>query len=243
MTIGRFWTVDLHDEGGGIRMIDNIEIEKLNYAESDVTEFVSVLNVDANGPTVDQTAAANDAASANFTPFPATEAIGDYVAFGSDTKFNRIVVDYAGGTAGTTGVVAWEFWNGAAWAAVAGLTDGTTGFTAAVGDGKVVSFTMPTTWVKSNLNGVVAYWLRARVTTVYTINPVLDQAFLGGQAIHAVQSRVTSAGAGEYTSYKVQFVYPSVATEMTVPATSKTMAQILADSEAAITAAGFTLSS
>lgn len=138
-----------------------------------------VWQVAAGGPTfVDQTSSFNDSTAANFTPFPTAEATGDYVAIGSDTTFSRVIFNAAGGTAGVGGVVTWEYWNGSAWTALSGVVDGTTGFTAGVTDGQTLSFTVPSDWATLALNSVTAYYIRARVTTVYTTNPVYDQGFL-----------------------------------------------------------------
>lgn len=146
-----------------------------------VTPAAQVWQVDDSGPTfVDQTTGFNDATGANFTPFPATEAVADYVAIGLDQPFARISFDAAGGTAGVGGVVVWEYWDGSAWSALSGVTDGTTGFTAGATDGQVLTFTLPSDWKKNTLNAVEAYYIRARITTVYSTNPVYDQGFITG---------------------------------------------------------------
>lgn len=130
---------------------------------------------------VDITADFNDAGTADVLPFPATEAIDDYVAFGYDETFARINIDYTGGTAGVGGVVAWEYWNGA-WTALTGMTDNTTGFTAAVG-AYGVSWTLPSDWTTTTLSDSSSlYFVRARVTTVYSTNPVLDTGTAGSGA-------------------------------------------------------------
>jgi hypothetical protein len=142
-----------------------------------------VWQVAAGGPTfVDETADFNSAANADFQPFPTVEAANDYCAFGFALKFSKLIFDYANGTAGVGGTVAWEYWNGTAWAALSGVTDGTTSFTAAVGDGKAVTWTAPSDWATTTLNGSAQlYYVRARVTGTYSTNPVLDQGFIAGQ--------------------------------------------------------------
>lgn len=128
---------------------------------------------------VDVTTDLNDVGAADIEPFPATEAVGDYFAVGrAHTTFSQIIFDYAGGTAGVGGVVVWEYWDGSAWTALTGVTDNTTGFTAAAADGLTVSWTVPSDWAQLVLNGVQAYYVRARITTVYTTDPVLDQAYV-----------------------------------------------------------------
>ena len=143
-----------------------------------------VWQVDDSGPTVfvDQTTGFNDATDANFTPFPAGNIVGDYVAIGMSETFDQVIFDNLNGVQGTVGVVTWEYWNGSAWTALAGVADGTTGFTAAVADGQTLTFTKPLDWVMNTLNAVTAFYIRADITTPYTIDPVYDQGFVGEDA-------------------------------------------------------------
>lgn len=145
--------------------------------------FVRVWQVDDSANTfVEETADANSATNADWLLFPATEAVGDYVAFGSREVFDGITFDNANGTAGVAGVVAWEYWDGTAWTALANVSDGTTNFTATAADGQLVHWRRPTDWVARSLDESVEtvplYYIRARVTTVYTTNPVYDQGFV-----------------------------------------------------------------
>src|SRR3990167_8220041 len=111
------------------------------------TTFTRVWYVDASsGDITEETKDANGSTSADWTVFPASEAIGDYVAFGYTKTFTQLKVDYAGGTAGVAGVVTWEYWDGNSWEALSGVTDNTTGFTAAAADGLTGSFPEPTDW-------------------------------------------------------------------------------------------------
>lgn len=135
------------------------------------------------GTFVDETTDANDVGNADWTVFPSSEAVGDYVAIGGKTPFTKIVFDYANGTAGIGGAVTWEYWDGAAWTALTNVTDGTAGFTTAAADDLSVTWTEPDDWTARKINaGPALYYVRARVTTVYTTNPVLDQGFLIGDA-------------------------------------------------------------
>jgi len=112
-----------------------------------------VWHVDSSsGDITEETKDANGSANADWTVFPASEAIGDYVAFGHTGTFTQLKFDYANGTAGVGGAVSWEFWNGTDWTALSGVTDGTTGFTVAVGDAKTVTWTLPTTWATTTIS-------------------------------------------------------------------------------------------
>jgi hypothetical protein len=170
-----------------------------------------VWQVDVSGAPdfVDETTDFNDVGAADLTPFPAVEATGDYFAIGrAYTTFSQVIFDYAGGTAGTGGTVAWEYWNGSAWTALAGVTDATAGFTTAVADGLTVSWTVPTDWARTSLNGAWGYYVRARCTGVYATNPILDQGyiqannvsgFVGGEYI---ELRTRNGGASRVVEFR-----------------------------------------
>lgn len=135
---------------------------------------------------IDETADANSATNADFTPFTysAVEAIGDYCAFGLAEPFGRIFLDGANGTAGVGGVVDWEYWDGSAWSLLE-VSDGTSGFTKAVTDiasaDQIVSWEMPIDWAALVINGSSSlYYVRAIITTVYSTNPIYDQGFIRG---------------------------------------------------------------
>ena len=143
---------------------------------------------------VDETTDANDAGAADWTLFTGTEAIGDYAAFGYTTVFGQVKFDYVGGTAGVGGVVAWEYWNGSAWTALAGVVDETSGFTTAVADDLDVRWTIPSDWAALIINGSASlFWVRAKITTVYSTNPVLDQGFIRPSWTNADETGATSA--------------------------------------------------
>lgn len=126
----------------------------------------------------------NDATDANCEPYDASSAEDDAFYIGQDVPFTKVTFDYANGTAGATGVVEWEYWNGSAWAALTGVTDGTDSFKTPVADGLTLTFNKPGDWAKTTVNsGASLYFIRARLTaTTYTTEPILDQGFVGGDA-------------------------------------------------------------
>ncbi len=80
-------------------------------AEDAAAEVWQVDDTPTDNAFVDETADFNDATSANFNPFPASAAVGDYCAVGFATKPLHLVFDNAGGTAGVGGAGVWEYWN------------------------------------------------------------------------------------------------------------------------------------
>ena len=161
--------------------------------------FNKVWQVDDSASTfVDETTDANDAGDGDWQLFPTNEAVGDYAAFGYKEKFRQITFDYANGTRGIDGVVAWEYWNGVEWATLSGVTDNTSSFTVAVSDGLKVTWTIPDDWKVRTLNSPnELFYIRARITTVYTTNPILDQGFVGGASV--VDSVTSIIGAEDST--------------------------------------------
>jgi len=129
----------------------------------------------SGGPSyVDQTVAFNDATQSDVDPFPASEAIGDWFAIGFSAPFGVAQIDSTGATQGSIGVIVWEYWNGSAWTALSDVTDDTNSFKAVTG-AYTVSWTVPNDWAQNTVNAVAAYYVRARITTVYTVNPTLSQ--------------------------------------------------------------------
>jgi hypothetical protein len=133
-----------------------------------------------NNAFVDESIDFQDAdAAGDWQVFPGTDAVGDYAAIGRPATFTSMTLNSTGGTAGVGGSVVWEYWNGAAWASLAGVVDGTTGFTAALGAGQVVSWTLPSDWAPLELAGSAPlYYVRARILVIYSTNPNYSNGFV-----------------------------------------------------------------
>lgn len=167
-----------HDTSGDLGLI---------FARSGDDLIGQVWHVDVSGAPdfVDETTDANDIGNADWTIFPAVDDVGDYVALGLATRFSEVVFDNANGTAGVGGVIVWEYWDGSAWAALTGVTDGTTGFTIAAVNAQSLTFTVPGDWAAQVLNGSAnLFYIRARITTVFSTNPIYDQGFIRGVPVN-----------------------------------------------------------
>ena len=129
------------------------------------------------GSYTDETTAAQNATANDMTLLPAVPAQNDAYYFGFDKLFDVMTLNI-----GTPGVgvwtITWEYWNGA-WTALSGVTDGTTGFTAASGSHDV-SFTRPGDWATTVVNAITKYWIRARVSayTSITTQPKGTQSWI-----------------------------------------------------------------
>lgn len=152
---------------------------------------------DDGGVFVTDTTDANDADSNDINLLPATPEEDDATYFGHATK-TFCAVHVAIGTAGAgTWTITWEYWDGSDWTALAGVVDGSTGFT--VGPGTyIVSFTVPSDWAVTTVNSLSGYWVRARVATysAVTTQPLGTKAWvvvMDNDATMAVPGQVQTA--------------------------------------------------
>lgn len=122
---------------------------------------------DDGGALTDETSAAAEATANDMTLLPAAPAVNDAYYFGADDPFQSLQLNIS--TAGSgTWTVTWEYWDGSAWSALVGVTDGTTGFT--VSGEQTVSFTQPLDWATTSVNAQGPfYYVRARVSAFTSI--------------------------------------------------------------------------
>ena len=134
---------------------------------------------------------------------------GDAIYFGSDYQFSKIRINVS--TAGSYSdiTIVWEYWNGSSWATLS-VTDNTNGFT--VAGTNEVSFTPPTDWAKTTIQGTTAYWVRARAT--FGASPSITTAPLGAQGWHwfnysgsSVVGVTTNIASDEPSSSTIRIVF------------------------------------
>ena len=90
---------------------------------------------------------------------PSVEYINDAFYFGaSDMSFAEIKLKID--SVPTGGSIAWEYWNGTAWGAIPGVIDNTNGYI--VTGTNSITYTKPGDWEKTIVNGIEAWWIRAR---------------------------------------------------------------------------------
>lgn len=147
------------------------------YAKK-LAEGVAGAVADDGGAQTNETAEANNATANDMTLLPATPAVGDAYYFSYEFPFNKLRINIGTNGAGVW-TLAWEYYNGLAWVALPGLSDGTTGFMAGTGN-KDVTFTIPSNWAKTEVLGFTEYWIRARVSayTSVTTQPKGTQAWI-----------------------------------------------------------------
>lgn len=136
---------------------------------------------DDGGVFTDETTEAQNDTANDMTLLPATPAVNDAYYFGFIKQFDVVIVNIGTQGAGVWTIV-WEYWNGSAWVALSGVTDGTDHLRAATGN-REVSFTRPGDWATTNDGGnlpATIYWIRGRVSayTSVTIQPLGTQAWI-----------------------------------------------------------------
>lgn len=153
-------------------------------------------------------------ATADVTPFPATEAVGDYFAFGSTQKFAGATIDVA--TARSGGTLVWEYWSGSGWSALV-ISEDVTVTLSVTGPG-TVRWTLPTDWAATSLTGErPLFYVRLRVTGTMTTNPILDE----GQCDRLVERHLHIPAAGTYTGDGMKFFGDGDSIENSAAATAR----------------------
>lgn len=181
--------------GGGVAVINTnaLESQPRNMAVSAV--------IAVSGTTIsDRTTAANSATDADYAIFPTTEEVGSYAAWGNPYRFNALRFDNDSGssTVGVGGTVTWEYLQDTTWVALSGVSDATVSFTAAKNAGREVSWQCPIDWNKRAISAFSAteyFWVRARVTQVYSTNPIADQVFTR-YGVYEFGDTITFSGSG-----------------------------------------------
>ena len=118
---------------------------------------------------------ANQIASNPFTYWVvsgSTPALNDIAYFGSTTGPFRFVVLRIGTAGSFSATITWEVWTGATWVSTAGMIRENATFTST--GNKLVVMDSPTGWATTAINGVTAYWIRARISafTSWTTSPI-----------------------------------------------------------------------
>lgn len=163
------WGHDCLATGEAVGDIDYTCTDKVYIANKHNMASITHIFVDDGG-----TFSPNFAGSANHILFPATPAVDDAVYFGIDTTtpnsgpFSNLTFSIFIAQEDITDVD-WEYWDGAAWAAMTVLYDATIpsgGDTFQNTGENAVTWLIETDWATKAVNGVTGYWVRARVNTI-----------------------------------------------------------------------------
>ena len=134
---------------------------------------------DDGGSFVNETTPFGESTGDDVEVLPSTPANADATYFGHATKtFARVDVNVTTDGDGTW-TITYEYWNGSAWTALAGVTDGTTGWEGGTG-WKSITFTLPTDWDKTEIDSLSGYWIRGVVSgfSAVTTAPQVGQGWI-----------------------------------------------------------------
>lgn len=171
-------TVTVKDEAGSVVEGATVSIHTVN------PQSMKGAIADDGGSQTDETTAANNATANDMTLLPTIPAVNDAYYFGSDEPFLNLRINIGQNGAGTWTIV-WEYYNGATWASISDVNDGTSGFRAGTGN-KEVKFSPPTDWATTSVSGINAFWVRARVSsyTSITTQPLGTQSWIFKQIMN-----------------------------------------------------------
>jgi len=162
-------TIDaLTGPGGAVDSSPLLDIPKPGvYGKAAIGAPVSGAVADAGSVQTDETVSANNDAANDMTLLPPVPALDDAYYFGRSSLWDWLELRM--GTAGIgTWDIAWEYWNDAAWASLADVTDNTSGFR--VTGTRLVLFTRPLDWAQATVGGIASlYWIRARVSAYTSV--------------------------------------------------------------------------
>ncbi len=145
---------------------------------------------DDGGVQTDETAAANNAAANDMTLLPAAPAVNDAYYFGAYGVFDKLNLNIGTQGAGDW-TITWEYSNNAGgWTALTAsiYTDTIDHFRGAAGI-KTIEFNEPiSTWARQAVNGITAFWIRARVSAFVNIvtQPLGTQAWIEDEAVKII---------------------------------------------------------
>lgn len=192
-----------------VTLDDGLQPNLVKYAKQDDGGVFTDFAVEGRSSTPDDVV---------ILPNPA--AVGDAFYFGAKKQFGRLDFTVTTVRFGTLTVV-WEYWNGATWTVLVGLVDTSDAFSILGSHSLLVDLSfIELAWQTTTVDGVLAFWVRARVDTFTS----MTQGPLVGRIIQHIPAPLESdpldiAGRGQITwSIKDWKDLGVVITEMTAPA-------------------------
>ena len=154
-----------------LSLAENEKVAVLSHTATNQLWDAGIREDDSASSFKDYTSKLNSETADDVPFFPAGAGVDDVFYFGSNKRFSKITLEIGVAGAGTY-TVAWEYWDGLAWSAVAGLSDGTSALQI-VGE-NVVSFTLPSDWEETDVHtGSHLYFIRVkRDGGTVTTNPL-----------------------------------------------------------------------
>jgi len=166
--------------GGAVGWAQDVQVTRPRLKDLNTIKFQKTVNIgvaytDYSANVIDN----NIATQADLDGLD-TLANGDWFVIGGPVPFMGAALDMdAANVNANASVLTMEYWNGAAWAALAGVTDGTilvAGKTLS-GDGQI-TWDIPAAWAAVAINGLTAYWVRGTVSAAISANADVEECDL-----------------------------------------------------------------
>lgn len=155
--------------------IDTVSNERFTFSTN-----IDAAIADDGGTRTTETTDANDEELDDITLLPESPAVGDAYYFGDSLPFSEFDLHISNSGSGTWDIV-WEYYNGSSWDSI-NATDDTNNFFD--GGRSTISWSMPNDWQKTNINGEIAYFVRARLDSFDSnepyVQPLGKRAFITG---------------------------------------------------------------
>lgn len=139
-----------------------IEVDDLPLLVSPLAVYL-----DDGGVFTDYTAAADEDTPDDVPLFPAVPVVNDAIYFALADPFLGVAIAVTTASDGDH-TIAWEYYNGITWVPYPGIVDDTQGFHQR-GELRVEAPDFPGFWSTVAVNGLVSFWLRARVAAVAVV--------------------------------------------------------------------------
>lgn len=130
-------------------------------------QLIFSAKLDDGGVFADFTAQAQSYAADDVPLLPSPLSVNDAFYFGATLPFYRLDVHLTQRAFGDFTLVR-EIWDGAVWVAIVETADETNGYMAAEGE-HAIAWEQPAAWSTTTVDGVLAYWMRARVTAAVSL--------------------------------------------------------------------------
>ena len=175
-----------------IRSLSRATKDALEYAARTVEQVVAAKAVDDVRPTVfvcdygepivwtDITLQMRNPSDSGVPLLPEAEGVNDALYIGGQELFEYVNIHLTDVGEIATNNTAWEYWNGSIWSTLF-VTDGTNDGSGPLTKSGVLSFEVPQDWTPVAVNGVLAFWIRLRITAsgvTYSKTPLGDYASL-----------------------------------------------------------------
>lgn len=146
----------------GLETLSDLELTFKTFERVDTCRGAILRNEAGAGSFTDLTEEANSFTTNDVRLLPPTQKMSDGFYYGTHEAFDSVDISISQVATGTWSLD-WEYWDGTAWSDLSGVTDNTNGYST-LGENRV-SWTVPTDWKRTSVDGKKRFWVRALIST------------------------------------------------------------------------------